>query len=193
MAVRCLECDAPGSQWCSKCQALYYPFELSIPGLDSAWCSGIFQFGMEHAIHAAKTDRQVATALGRRIAHLRPDLRNRMAVAVPGHDSKIREVGFNPPDVIAAASGVYLYKWLIKSRITESQKRLSADRRPGNVSGAYQLRWRGDLCGASVWIIDDVLTTGATAAECARVLRAAGAKSVHGVFAAYTADSRSKR
>ena len=52
--------------------------------------------------------------------------------------------------------------------------------RAGNVAGAFAVepRRRGELAGRHVAVVDDVMTTGSTAAEIARVLRQAGASTV---------------
>jgi ComF family protein len=68
--------------------------------------------------------------------------------------------------------------WLKRIRNTPSQKALSATARKENVRGAFQARSKAQLRGKSVLLVDDVMTTGATAHEAARVLRAAGAKCV---------------
>ena len=63
-------------------------------------------------------------------------------------------------------------------RATASQVGLSASERRQNVAGAF--RYRGPvLKGATVAVLDDVVTTGATAGECARVLREHGAARVY--------------
>ena len=51
--------------------------------------------------------------------------------------------------------------------------------RRANVMGVYRLAGRQDLRGKRVLLVDDIFTTGATAGECARILRAAGAREVH--------------
>jgi ComF family protein len=65
--------------------------------------------------------------------------------------------------------------WLIRRRRTPSQGRLGAVGRARNVRGAFVLRPGRNVKGKRLVIIDDVLTTGATVDECARVLRREGA------------------
>ena len=68
--------------------------------------------------------------------------------------------------------------WLVRRRRTPSQGRLGPAARARNVRGAFALRRGRSVAGKRVVIVDDVLTTGATVEECARVLRRAGAASV---------------
>ena len=65
--------------------------------------------------------------------------------------------------------------WLVRRRRTPSQGRLSAAGRARNVRAAFALRRGRSVRGKRVVLIDDVLTTGATVEECARVLRRNGA------------------
>jgi predicted amidophosphoribosyltransferase len=58
-------------------------------------------------------------------------------------------------------------------RDTQPQSDLGAAERRANVRGAFEAR--PEVAGRHVVVVDDVLTTGATVAECARALRAAGA------------------
>ena len=69
---------------------------------------------------------------------------------------------------------------LVRTRNTRTQTELSPDLRTSNVRGAFAIRprWRDHLRGASVLLVDDVLTTGATVEECSRTLLNAGATSV---------------
>lgn len=91
--------------------------------------------------------------------------------------------GTNSPDVIAATLARRLHVpcapfLLAARRFTRTQMDLSRNRRLQNVRGAYRARRHRDLVGAKVLLVDDVLTTGATASEAARRLRGAGAAAV---------------
>jgi ComF family protein len=68
--------------------------------------------------------------------------------------------------------------WLRRRRRTRSQGELGRDGRFRNVRGAFRLAKGRDVTGLKLVLIDDVLTTGATVRECARVLRRAGAARV---------------
>src|ERR1051326_6764777 len=65
--------------------------------------------------------------------------------------------------------------WLVRRRRTPSQGRLGPVARVRNVRGAFAVRRGCDVKGKRIVLVDDVLTTGATVEECARVLRRGGA------------------
>ena len=103
-------------------------------------------------------------------------------VPVPMHPSAIRRRGFNQAELIARALSretalPVLTRSLRKTVRTRAQSRTARDRRLENVAGAFA--WLGgDLSGRSVLLVDDLVTTGATVAACAAVLRQAGASAV---------------
>jgi predicted amidophosphoribosyltransferase len=71
-------------------------------------------------------------------------------------------------------------RWLVRLRATAPQTDLAAAERRANVAGAFAAA--PVVAGRHVVVVDDVITTGATVGECARALRAAGARRV-GVLA----------
>jgi ComF family protein len=104
-------------------------------------------------------------------------------VPVPLHWLRRWQRGYNQSNSLAfgLASRLQLPLerwWLRRIRNTPSQKALSATARKENVHGAFQVRSSAALKGRSILLVDDVMTTGATAHEAARVLRAAGAARV---------------
>jgi len=91
--------------------------------------------------------------------------------------------GYNPAEELAwnlsGSIGRPLVHGLSKVRKTRAQATLPMEQRAANPSGAYAVRSRKKIAGRSVLLVDDVLTTGATANECSRVLMDAGAAEVH--------------
>lgn len=87
---------------------------------------------------------------------------------------------------LAPELGMTAVPLLKKTRNNPPQSSLADySHRRANVLGIYCMRKNADVRGKRILLIDDVLTTGATAGECARVLLTAGAKEVHcGVIAA---------
>lgn len=135
--------------------------------------------------HADRTDlaplfaRWLARAAGGLIA-------DADAIApVPLHPLRLIRRRFNQAAEIARplAAAVGLAYWpdaLERVRRTQSQAGKSGSGRRRNMAGAFRVarRWRQRVAGARVLLVDDVLTTGATAEACARALKAAGAARV---------------
>ena len=92
--------------------------------------------------------------------------------------------GYDQVELLAASVGQELnvppVKTLQKIRNTPPQSRIGdAARRRANVLGAYRAVDPKNFRGKRVLLLDDIITTGATASECARVLLTAGAKEVY--------------
>jgi ComF family protein len=104
-------------------------------------------------------------------------------VPVPLHWRRRWSRGYNQAEVLATAWTNALGKplcrrWLRRPRPTELQTSLTKTARRENVRGAFSIRSDPSIRGAGILLIDDVLTTGATASEAARALKQAGAKHV---------------
>ena len=67
---------------------------------------------------------------------------------------------------------------LIRNRVTAAQIYLGKLNRKKNLRGAFRVRSKKSVTGARILLVDDVLTTGATCGEAARILRGAGAADI---------------
>ncbi|MGH8145907.1 MAG: ComF family protein [Rhodanobacteraceae bacterium] len=107
-----------------------------------------------------------------------PDALPRALVPVPLHRARLRRRGYNQSLELAKPLAKtfeisLLHDALQRTRATGAQTELSAVQRRRNVRGAFALRGAPAL-PEHVAVLDDVFTTGATLAECARVLKRAG-------------------
>jgi ComF family protein len=109
-----------------------------------------------------------------------------LVIPVPLHRSRKQARGFNQASEIARHLPVPMVSALRRVRATVSQTDLPAAKRHANVRGAFALTRRARMLrGATVVLIDDVSTTGATLDACARVLLdGAGAREVRALTAA---------
>jgi len=110
---------------------------------------------------------------------------------VPTNPSTLRKRGYDQAQLLAEALSEMLdIPWvqaLEKTRETQPMHGLKPDARRANVLGAYRVCCQADLLrGKRVLLVDDILTTGSTLSECARMLKAAGALRVYGLCAAAT-------
>ncbi|MCQ2062598.1 MAG: ComF family protein [Fibrobacter sp.] len=99
-------------------------------------------------------------------------------VPVPLHPSRYRERGYNQAEKIAAAlanaTGGMVCRWLSRTSFRVSQTKLSKEMREWNVAGAFVPRFiRQKPKVGTVFVVDDVFTTGATTGACMAALEEA--------------------
>jgi ComF family protein len=183
----CVRCGLPfefaggGEAQCGRCLAEPPPFDR-----------------LRAAVGYGDVSRQVALKLkysGRpglaetlahfMLRHLRPEEGERLLVPVPLHRWRIWKRGYNQAALIASAlsrrTGLPVeLDLLTRTRATPPLKGLGRRERALAVRGSFKVRpgARDRLAGRRVLLVDDVYTSGATAAACARALKRGGAASV---------------
>jgi ComF family protein len=179
--VRCARCALPlktAAALCGECiahgpsfAATFAPFEYAHP--------------LDLLLVRLKFARNLAA--GRILVQLALDAFAESNVSIPQaivpmplHRDRLRERGYNQVMELARpfadALGVPLREILVRRRATAAQSDLDAAARRRNVRGAFDVV--GDDLPSHVALVDDVMTTGTTVRECARVLRRAGVERV---------------
>lgn len=154
-------------------------------------------------IHLLKFEqvRPASKVLGRllaeAIAKLEPGLPQGTisVIPVPLHKQKQAERGFNQAELVAKAAMKQLAMperfemvagVLVRGRETASQIGLTNHQRRENLRGAFTVADPTRITGKNILLVDDVLTTGTTLSECAKVLRRSGSSAVWAVTIART-------
>jgi ComF family protein len=211
--TRCLLCSAsaPARALCAACwQELPWLAEpccrqcahpLATPGLcgpcltdpphfDRVVAATRYRFPVDGLIQSCKYGSRLVTvrALAAMLGHAPPH-RADVIVPMPLSPRRLRERGFNQALELARAAAWTLDMPVeaglcLKTRETAAQTRLPWKARRKNIRGAFVAP--ENLAGRHVIVVDDVLTTGATLNELARILKRAGAASVTGWVVART-------
>lgn len=146
---------------------------------------GAYEGVLKETIHCFKYGgvKRIGKELGKLMALIAPPEID-ILVPVPLHPNKLRKRQFNQSAIlakeIAKAWKIPLSLTILaKVKDTQDQASLDATERLSNIKDAYAVK--ASVKGMKVGIVDDVVTTGATLTECAKVLKKAGAKEIHAI------------
>ena len=184
---RCQRCAAvvvAGIEVCGGCLLATPPFSSALAAVDYAypWDRLINDFKFNGQLDLAESLSGLLIGAQRQRPQCAPDL----MLPVPLSVGRLRERGYNQSWELARRCAARLNcradaGLLLRIKDTAHQSDLPRERRAPNVLGAFAVEptRRAELRGRSVTLIDDVMTTQATAAEATRSLLAAGATAVH--------------
>ena len=176
----CLRCGRRTKErgFCAECRA-----RLPLP--DKERSAFVYDGEVRRLIYAFKNgDAGMAEGLAREML---PVLEREFAAAdlltfVPMTERARRKRGYNQSERLARAlsalCGIPVEEIFAKTRETGEQKSLSRAEREKNLHGAFHLQKRAVCRGKKILLVDDVMTTGSTADELARLLRGAHAEKV---------------
>lgn len=169
---------------CGLCRRVAPPFRRAV-------AYGAYEGALRDLLHLFKYQqvRPAGPALAKLIAKAVPGLGlpdSLLVVPVPLWPGKRQARGFNQAEELARSfvrsrpgTGIQLDTTsLVRRRETASQTGLTRHQRRANLRGAFAVTKPDRVRGRTVLVIDDVMTTGTTAGECARVLLRAGAREV---------------
>jgi predicted amidophosphoribosyltransferase len=206
----CAGCGRRGRLLCDRCSALLgspaltrWPVPVPV-GLPPPFAVGAYDGALRNLVLAHKEQARYALAgpLGGAIAEAvraaGTGAEPVWLVPVPSRRSAVRQRGHDPILRMSRAAAVRLRRRGIAARVVPAlrlgrdvadQAALDAGRRAANLAGAYDLHARLGpwLRGRACIVVDDVITTGATAAEATRALRTAGARVICVAVVAATA------
>jgi ComF family protein len=183
LPASCPRCalPSPGAAVCGSCLN-------RLPHFDATLALWRYEFPCDRLVQALKYRARLALAgfFARSLAS-RPMPKVDLIVPMPLHPQRLAERGFNQALEIARGLARHLGTpiephGVLRVKHTPPQTDLPHEERAKNVRGAFLCRL--DLSGARVAVLDDVMTTGATLNELARVLKRAGAARVENLVIA---------
>jgi ComF family protein len=168
---------------CTNCRGVGLAFDRSFRfgPYDGPWKETVLRLkhhtgeGLAEAVGELWAGRVVES-----LRAARPDV----VIPVPLHWWHRLRRGYNQSEALARAVAAKLGvpcrpRWLRRTRLTRKQHHFSSpEERRANVRDAFRTRHRDAVRGRHILLVDDVMTTGSTAHEAARPLRAAGAAQI---------------
>ncbi len=181
--TRCYRCGAPMyGRKCKRCHGIKLPYTL-------ARGAYLYTGPVAHVVEAMKYHgfRSLISWMANQMLPLMEEFTGQLLVPIPLHPTRIRERGFSQTKALVQAlsqqTGLPVGELLERTRHTRSQTTLEPQERLRNVRGAFQARV---FFPEPVILVDDVMTTGATIKEAAKILLKSGVPRVEVLVFAIT-------
>lgn len=202
--IRCLDCGKDNEWLCEECfqnlklnNNFFETIDWQPSYLDGFFVAADWQDKiLQKIIHCYKYNfsQELAQVLAKlliiKIKHLLvlyPEIKNYILAPVTLHKKRLTWRGFNQAELLVRNLAQELAMkmetgFLKRIKNTQAQVKLNRKKRAKNIAQAFIVL--KDVQGQEILLVDDVITTGATMNECAKVLKQAGAKSVYGLCVA---------
>jgi ComF family protein len=165
---------------CRRCSKREFPFDTNY---------SIFyyrEYAIRELVHKMKFEsnklaaRDLALILQPHIKKIIDKINPDIITPVPLSKGGLRKRGFNQVELILNKIGVKFDRILFRKEHAHKQSELNASQRMLLIKGQFSIKGEASIIrGKSVLVVDDVFTTGATSAECSRILIEAGADCVN--------------
>ncbi|AJQ26064.1 ComF family protein [Pelosinus fermentans] len=183
--------------WCSSClSAIFAVREINVlehrlKALDSCRVVCEYTGGLKRIIHDMKFRQQKKYGIhlnwlltNSKLAHTFSTIE--YVIPVPLHTARLRERGYNQTEVIfkkwsKKENLQWMPELLVRGKHTIPQWELTLAKRKENLKGAFVITRPLLVKDKHILLVDDIITTGITLDECAKVLKESGAASVHGL------------
>lgn len=196
LPVECAGCGARDRSLCRQCRKALAPTvtrrDVGVGARLDVWAGLAYHGEVRAVLLALKTQQRVDTARALapalaaavRCAAAETGTSGIEVVAIPGTRAAYRRRGYDPVRLLISRAGLGASRVFRAARPHAAQKKLGVSERDRNLRGTMRLRTR--VAGRRILLIDDVVTTGATLREAARVLREGGAEVVGAAVVAST-------
>ena len=190
----CKEIVDESGELCPDCakKILFMKFEKkSHEILDGVFCLTKYHEGTQNLLLKLKFEKKLSVlpTLKKILSNVADDskLKNFIkqadaAVFVPLHEERFKERGYNQTDLIfrdfLTEKNLPIEDFLTRKKATPKLFKFDPSERKKILDDAFEISAGANLSGKNILLVDDIFTTGATTAECARVLKNHGAKKV---------------
>lgn len=186
----CVGCNTEGSLLCTLCrQKIHHTRPTKWPpykGLGTLVALGVFKGPLREAIHSLKFNsvKALATPIGQELALLcqKKHLPKGIITPIPLSQDRLRVRGYNQSALVAKKLALMLgwhyLETLKRWQRRPSQAKLKRAERLKNVQGVFLCRYNLSKNHLPIYLLDDVITTGATLCSATQALKESGAREV---------------